>query len=412
MLYALSKTLQTTRHTIYSNAMLTISATSATSVHDGFLAKRIRPEKDPQWFQLPFHSGDDNGQSTIFARQSTTYRASSEPLNKRAWALQEDILSPRVVTYDSYRIRWQCRTGHYADGGKVTELGLDLNLNQKLVAFDIGNQKGYIFPDALKAWFKIIETYSLRTATFPSDTLPAISALAEHFSHILGDGYLAGLWDAYLPQCLMWFVHLPDDYDLSQSRKTSQYIAPSWAWASLNGPVWFGHRFGMPDDIKIHINVEECSVRRASEHMRFGEVVGGQLIVSGFLKPAICLSIEQKHRSTTFRMMFDAQEPEPVLLSHSIPKTSAEGLSRPSPETWIFYPDNPQDFLREQVHLHALLVCSWDSFGVRLIAGLVIGKVARGEKEGRQLWIRRGLFHGTDRSKRFEESEKVVLSII
>ena len=53
---------------IYSNAMLTSSATSATGVNDRFLTRRIRPEKDPQWFQLLFHLGDDNERSTIFAR--------------------------------------------------------------------------------------------------------------------------------------------------------------------------------------------------------------------------------------------------------------------------------------------------------------------------------------------------------
>jgi hypothetical protein len=168
----------------------------------------------------------------------------------------------------------------------------------------------------------------------------------------------------------------------------------------------------MPDDIEIHVNVEECSVRRASEHIRFGGVVGGHLIVSGFLKAAICLPMKQKHRSTTFRMMFGVQEREPVPLSHSIPKPSTEMLPRPSPETWIFYPDDPQDFLREQVHLHALLICSFNSFGVRLIAGLVIGKIALGEKEGRQLWTRRGLFHGTDRCESFEGSEKVIITVV
>lgn len=269
-------------------------------------------------------------------------------------------------------------------------MGLDLNLNQKLVAFSEGERKELIFPDALKAWLRIVETYSLRTATFRSDTLPAISALAEHYSHIVGDGYLARLWNAYLPQCLMWFLHLSDDCDFSQSREMSQYIAPSWAWTSLNGPIWFGHRFGMPDNIEIHVNVEECYVKRASEHIRFGEVVGRHPIVSGFLKPAICLPVRQKHHSTTFRMMFDVQELEPVPLTHSIPKSSAEVLSCPSPETWIFYPDDPKDFLREQVHLHALLICSFNSFGVRLIAGLVIGRIAVGEEEGRQLWTRRG----------------------
>jgi hypothetical protein len=254
----------------------------------------------------------------------------------------------------------------------------------------------------------------MRTATFRSDTLPAVSAVAEYFSHVLGDEYLAGLWKAYLPQCLMWFAHRSDDYDFSQFRKTNQYIAPSWSWASLNDPIWFGYRFGMPDDIEIHVKVEECSVRRALEDMRFGEVIAGHLTISGFLQPAICSTRKQKHQSMAFRMVFGVKELEPVPLSHSTPKPSTEVPPHPSLETFIFYPDNPKDFLRKQVHLHALLLCSFDSLGggVRLIAGLVVSKIALGEKKGRQLWIRRGLFHGTDRNDNFKGSKKVSITMV
>ncbi|KAH8663708.1 heterokaryon incompatibility protein-domain-containing protein [Tricladium varicosporioides] len=398
---------------IYSNAILTISASSAKSVKDGFLGKRIRRGEDSQWFLLPFYSGDDNSRSTISARQFTTYQTSSEPLNTRAWALQEDILSPRVLAYDSYRIRWQCKTTSYADGGKINDLVLDLNQTQKLVPFG-EVKKGEMFPDALKAWIKIVEIYSTRTATFRSDTLPAVSAIAEYFSHVLGDEYFAGLWESYLPQCLMWFARRSDDYDFSQFRNTNQYIAPSWSWASYNGPAWFGHRFGMPDDIEIHVKVEECSVRRALEDMRFGEVIAGHLTISGFLQPAICSARKQKHQSMEFRVVFGVEEIKPVPLSHSTPKPSTEVPPHPSPETFIFYPDDPRDFLQKQMHLHALLLCSFDSLGagVRLIAGLVVSKIALGEKEGRELWIRRGLFHGTDRNDNFKGSKKVSITIV
>ncbi|KAL5354459.1 hypothetical protein ACLOAV_000548 [Pseudogymnoascus australis] len=356
----------------YSNAILTISASSAKCVKDGFLKKRIRREEDPQWFLLPFYSGGDHSRGTISARKFTTYQTSSEPLSTRAWALQEDILSPRVLVYDSYRIRWQCKTTYYADGGKVDDLGLDLNRTVKLLPFGEVKGEGNIFPDALKAWLKVVESYSMRTASFRSDTLPAVSAVAEYFSHVLGDEYLAGLWKAYLPQCLMWFARRSDDYDFSQLRRMDQYIAPSWSWASLNSPTWFGHRFGMPDDIEIHVKVEVCSVTRALEDMLFGEVMEGHLTISGFLQPVICLTRKQQHKSMAFSMVFGVKEPEPVLLS--TPSPSTEVPPHPSPETFTFYPDDPKDFLQKEAHLHALLLCSFGSLGggdVRLIAGLV-----------------------------------------
>ena len=398
---------------IYSNAILTISASSAKGVKDGFLKKRIWRKQDPEWFLLPFASGDDGSTSTIYARRFTTYHTSSEPLNSRAWALQEDILSQRVLAYDSYRIRWQCKTTYHADGGKISDLGLDLNNIEKLVPFSEVKEEE-IFPAALKAWIKVVETYSMRTATFCSDTLPAISAMAEYFSHVLGDKYLAGLWESYLPQCLMWFAHRSDDYDFSQFGKLNQYVAPSWSWASLNGPTWFGHRFGMLENIEIFVKVEECTVRRASEEMRFGEVIAGRLTMSGFLQPVICFARKQKNQPMEFRMVFDVGELEPGTLSHSTPEPSTEVPSNPGPEVFVLYPDDPKNFLQKQVHLHAVLLCSFDSFGaggVRLIAGLVVSKIALQEKEGKQLWIRRGLFHGTNRNGNFRGNKAVSITI-
>ena len=397
---------------IYSNAILTISASSAKGVKDGFLKKRIRQE-DSQWFLLPFSSGDSISTNTIFARQSTPYQASSEPLNTRAWALQEDVLSPRVLTYDSYRIRWQCKSTYDADGGKIDDLGLDYNQNQKLVPLSEVKEEEKSSLDALKAWVKIVETYSTRTATFPSDTLPAISALAEYFSHVLGGEYLAGLWGLYLPQCLMWYAHRSNDYDLSQFKKRNQYIAPSWSWASLNGPTHFGSHFGMRGNVEIHVKIEECSVRRASEAMQFGEVIAGHLTISGFLHPVICSARTQNNQPTLFRMVFGVEELEPVPMSRPTPKSSTEVPSNPNPETFTFYPDDSEDFLQKQVHLHALLLCSFDSYyRVRLMAGLVVSRVALRGKEGKQLWIRRGLFQGTDRNENFKGSKEASITIV
>lgn len=46
---------------------------------------------------------------------------------------------------------------------------------------------------ALIQWLKVVEDYCSRTATFPSDKLLAIAALAKEFPVTLGSGYHAGL---------------------------------------------------------------------------------------------------------------------------------------------------------------------------------------------------------------------------
>ncbi len=39
----------------------------------------------------------------------------SEHLQQRGWTLQEHVFSPRVLTFNSYRMRWGCASEHYAD---------------------------------------------------------------------------------------------------------------------------------------------------------------------------------------------------------------------------------------------------------------------------------------------------------
>lgn len=46
--------------------------------------------------------------------------------------------------------------------------------------------------------------------------------------------YLEGIWRDDLPRGLLWALH-----DSSQASRYSQYIAPTWSWASIKGQVHF-----------------------------------------------------------------------------------------------------------------------------------------------------------------------------
>lgn len=76
-----------------------------------------------------------------------------------------------------------------------------------------------------------MEQYSLRKLTFQSDKLVAISGLAEKFSSALGT-YAAGLWPQHeFARSLCWRLR-------SASMSSSAFIAPSWSWAALDGPIY------------------------------------------------------------------------------------------------------------------------------------------------------------------------------
>ncbi|KAM7210917.1 HET domain containing protein [Rhypophila decipiens] len=76
----------------YRNATITISAATASSVHDGFLqTRRPKPSKCPR-FKLPF------------LQERIPYNACADPINQRAWTLQERLLSQRLLIYSTHTL--------------------------------------------------------------------------------------------------------------------------------------------------------------------------------------------------------------------------------------------------------------------------------------------------------------------
>ena len=105
---------------IYQNASVTICAASAESCHDGFLGKRL--EEGPfspgsRHSRVPFLCSDGS-MGSVLLREQKLYYPSVEPLNRRAWALQERALSPRNLTYGSWQLYWRCRSARHCDGGR------------------------------------------------------------------------------------------------------------------------------------------------------------------------------------------------------------------------------------------------------------------------------------------------------
>ena len=81
----------------------------------------------------------------------------------------------------------------------------------------------------LDIWAKIIYHYSRGKLTNSEDKLVAIAALAEDMKPLMQCRYLAGHWEIDLVKQLAWpgYGHF---------KRPSQWRAPSWSWASVDGP--------------------------------------------------------------------------------------------------------------------------------------------------------------------------------
>lgn len=282
---------------VYKNAYVTIAATSAATANDGFLAYRFA-----HWRTEIFMDNDQTpglSPSALFLQEADDFagheclvgrvwQSEYHTWNTRAWTLQERYLSKRILHFCKHQIYWECRSQSEGETGEdmsqllfpgpeewipfkndLSRLGLQEAASHRAETDGVSSQE-HASSDAIsiasddsvhsaedkscdrasdldspyKWWTSIVQQYSPRNLTYPSDKLPALSGLAAEMVSVLAkrgvsDTYLAGLWQGDFAQGLLWLAF----HDLSYEKE--QYTVPSWSWTSSHGPVsWSIHQVG------------------------------------------------------------------------------------------------------------------------------------------------------------------------
>jgi hypothetical protein len=114
------------------------------------------------------------------------------------------------------------------------------------------------------AWRKIIEDYSNRQLTYATDRLPALAGLIAEFGRLdVADNCVAGIWEAYAHNQLLWkqprsaSVHNPDSAPTLQGASS---VVPSWSWASVGTSVaWEDFPPKTWIDVLCSIKAKTCS---------------------------------------------------------------------------------------------------------------------------------------------------------
>lgn len=150
-----------------------------------------------------------------------------DPLDTRAWGLQEKMLSRRLIAFTGAELQWTCRASK----------SCECHNNPLPVHPLFPTPTGATTPNETvkisKTWTQIIEEYSARKLKFPKDRLPALKGLANKFGAATGYTYLAGGWKETLLYDLVW------QRDLGPVLECPTWLAPSWSWASSHGAVNF-----------------------------------------------------------------------------------------------------------------------------------------------------------------------------
>jgi hypothetical protein len=197
-----------------------------------------------------------------------------EPLNCRAWTLQEGLLSWRAVSYGTDALSWNCQAQFMKTGPPDHQ--------QDQISESLQSDHGISY-DAV-GWQQLIWDYSKRRITYPADKLAALSGIARLFHSRINVQYIAGFWEHTLPEALLWRCGTMCPDELTGDPPSN---VPSWSWLAVSvGVVYFEDTRG-PNKTRV-VN---WSIRPVGPDP-FGQLESWSITLRGPIKHATLLSPE------------------------------------------------------------------------------------------------------------------------
>ncbi|KAH6963230.1 heterokaryon incompatibility protein-domain-containing protein [Fusarium avenaceum] len=250
---------------IYQNAIVTIAADSSQDAKAGLHNDKSVSmlDRDTSFQITNTLSTGKKSSIIVFAFQKTKIDSSVTKirnmgdllshcsLRDRGWTMQERILSPRIIHYASDQLYWECNHGIQESEDKLHWMGQSSNITKtahRVRSAKDDETKARELRKMLHYWYVLLVggDYSHRTLTYGDDKLVAIGGVAKALNDIAPLGYMVGHWgetDNDLIRSLCWSRGSP-------GRKSPDYRAPSWSWASQDSAVNYGYfdSIGTADD--------------------------------------------------------------------------------------------------------------------------------------------------------------------
>ena len=274
---------------ICGNALISLIAVSSQNANEGLLYSRwctnrgfLYPSEPENILKHPSKLVDDPW-IDVDERTSQVLQAR---IFTRAWTLQEEYMSPKILFWTSNGLVWSCQTRfrkEWASDGAFDPLakGKHSHLSETYHSQLLGQRhltsvSMQASPEtARKAWMDALRSYLPRQISRSEDRLAAIGGLATIIQRQVQDNYIAGLWRRTLPEDLLWGIRSHQSSDPSKLCHV-RAKAPSWSWGSLpvhcTADALLGYKFS--STAKVACSLKDWKIY-PPDRSRFGPVYAG-----------------------------------------------------------------------------------------------------------------------------------------
>ncbi|KAJ9615530.1 hypothetical protein H2200_001605 [Cladophialophora chaetospira] len=284
----------TKMHLYYRNATLTIVASMANNVHDGFIYQTdiFNTTRSLDYIQktlpllctVPIYTPKEDHFTVTLEAGISRHLPCRDPVNARAWCLQERLMSPRTLHFATPTgLTMMCETEERHNErlfySRVAWSGVCRSMFKPSVHhYSLGETEPAML--LAESWLDLVNDYCARKMTDPDDKLIAISSLAYEYGTKHGQQlgtYVAGHWSNFLAHSLGWEAnHGPKPAPAAER-------APSWSWAAVEGALYMPiSKRSQPEACRLRvINYEATAVH---EENPFGPVRSGSIRVRSKFK--------------------------------------------------------------------------------------------------------------------------------
>lgn len=214
----------------YCNSYVMLSALQSAGANEGFL-NTASYTSAPRW----------PAEAAVYIRQTPQIFVGSSvnpPLSQRGWALQERILSSRIIHFHDEEVFYECdQQCLYNDS--VVPLRLKTQQRDSTTQLKVRLLQILSAPDDSNAmlvwWYATVSHFTTRSLTNASDRLPALQGIASVLQPRMQLQYSLGSW---LPDVfgLIWRC-TSESKARSDIQVANSAAIPSWSWTSSSGRV-------------------------------------------------------------------------------------------------------------------------------------------------------------------------------